>query len=134
MDPRGHPYPLPDGAMCTACGAPVPTDRIKFLAHRDGLAFVELDCVACGSEALGLLIDAEGRDGEPILDVASDPAATSSPTGGRATRGGRVRPISAADVEAIRADLAAWDGDLVGWLEALDAVEDHGRHGSAVDR
>ncbi len=42
-----------------------------------------------------------------------------------------IRAISTADVEAIRDDLAAWDGDLVGWL---DALEDSGRSGSVVDR
>ena len=112
--------------MCTACGAPVPTGRIRILARRDDLAFVELDCVACGSAALGLLIESTAPGGEPILDVAGDPAA---PVG--ATRGGTVRAISAADVEAIRDDLAAWDGDLIGWL---DALEDCGRSGSVVDR
>ena len=112
--------------MCTACGAPVPTGRIRILARRDDLAFVELDCTACGSAALGLLIESEAPGGEPILDVAGDPM-----TAARATRGGTVRAISAADVEAIRDDLAAWDGDLVGWL---DALEDSGRPGSVVDR
>jgi len=112
--------------MCTACGAPVPTGRIRILARRDDLAFVELDCIACGSAALGLLIESEAPGGEPILDVAGDPV-----TAAGATRGGTVRAISAADVEAIRDDLAAWDGDLVGWL---DALEDSGRPGSVVDR
>ena len=126
MGPRDHPVPLPDGATCTACGAPVPTGRIRILARRDDLAFVELDCVACGSAALAMLIDAAAPDGEPILDVAGDPEAL-----GRTVRGGTIRPITTADVEAIRDDLAAWDGDLVGWL---DALEDSGRSGSVVDR
>ena len=125
MGPRDHPRPLPDGARCTACGAPVPTGRIRILARRDDLAFVELDCIACGSAALGLLIDSAAPGGEPILDVAGDPAVA----GG--ARGGSIRAISTADVEAIRDDLAAWDGDLVGWL---DALEDSGRSGSVVDR
>jgi hypothetical protein len=112
--------------MCTACGAPVPTGRIRILARRDDLAFVELDCRACGSAALGLLIDSAAPGGEPMLDVAGDPV----PVEG-AARGGTVRAITTADVEAIRDDLAAWDGDLVGWL---DALEDSGRSGSVVDR
>jgi hypothetical protein len=126
MDPRGHPGPLPDGATCTACGAAVPTERMTILARRDDLAFVELDCAACGSTALGLLIEAATPDGAPVLDVAGD---ATTPTEAAPTA--KVRPISAADVEAIRADLAAWDGDLVGWL---DALEDSGRRGSVVDR
>jgi len=112
--------------MCTACGAPVPTGRIRILARRDDLAFVELDCVVCGSTALAMLIDSPSPGGEPVLDVAGDPQAA-----GRAARGGTVRPITTADVEAIRDDLAGWDGDLVGWL---DALEDSGRSGSVIDR
>jgi hypothetical protein len=126
MGPRDHPRPLPDGALCTACGAPVPTGRIRILARRDDLAFVELDCSACQSATLGLLIESAAPGGEPILDVADDPAMAA-----RSVKGGTVRAISAADVEAIRDDLAAWDGDLVGWL---DALEDSGRPGSVVDR
>ena len=125
MGPRDLPGPLPDGASCTACGVPVPTGRIRILARRDDLAFVQLDCVACGSAALGLLMDSTASGGEQVLDVAGDPV----PAGG--TRGATLRAISQADVDAIRDDLAAWDGDLVGWL---DALEDSGRSGSVIDR
>ena len=125
MGPRDHPRPLPDGARCTACGAPVPSGRIRILARRDDLAFVELDCIACGSAALGLLIESATPGGEPILDVAGDPAAGRwSPwRDGPGDLGGRV--------EAIRDDLAAWDGDLVGWLEHARGQR---RPGSVVDR
>jgi hypothetical protein len=126
MGPRDLPGPLPDGAPCTACGAPVPTGRIRILARRDDLAFVQLDCLACGSAALGLLMDSTAAGGEQVLDVAGD----SMPAAG-GTRGATLRTISQADVDAIRDDLAAWDGDLVGWL---DALEDGGRSGSVIDR
>jgi hypothetical protein len=126
MGPRDLPGSLPDGAPCTACGVPVPTGRIRILARRDDLAFIQLDCEACGSAALGLLMDSPAAGGEQILDVAGDPV----PAGGR-TRGSTLRAISQADVDAIRDDLAAWDGDLVGWL---DALEDSGRSGSVIDR
>jgi hypothetical protein len=127
MDPRDHPRPLLDGATCTACGAPVPTGRIRILARRDDLAFVELDCPACRSVALGLLLNASEADAPAFLDVTSDPpGGAGRPAGPRST----FRPISAADVSAIRGDLAAWDGDLVGWL---DAIERGDRRGSVVD-
>ena len=70
--------------------------------------------VACGSAALGLLMDSPAAGGGPILDVAGDPMSA----GGR-NRGATIRAISQADVDAIRDGLAAWDGDLVGWLDAL---------------
>ncbi len=94
--------------------------------RRDDVAFVELVCDDCGSAALGLLLDTDGRDGGQVLDVATDgplPPARSSSRG-------RGRPIDAADVEALRLDLAAWRGDLVGWL---DAIGQPGR-GTAPDR
>jgi len=125
MDPSDRPRPLPDGATCTACGASVPTGRIRILARREDVAFVELACPGCGSAALGLLMPSAAADGMPVLDVAAeDPMyrPVAAPT---------FRPISDADVEAVRRDLATWDGDLVGWLDAFD----HGdRRGSVVDR
>ena len=104
MGPRDHPNPLPDGAMCTACGAAVPTGRIRLLASRDGLAFVRLVCDDCGSAAIGLLLGGIGD--APILDVDAD--APERIASGRITQ---------EDVDAVRRDLAAWDGDLVGWLD-----------------
>ena len=109
MGPRDRPSPLPDGASCTACGAPVPTARIRLLASRYGLAFVRLVCDDCGSAAIGLLVDDVAGAGR-VGDLAADDALASPP-------GGTSRPISAADVDAVRRDLAAWSGDLVGWLE-----------------
>jgi hypothetical protein len=121
MDPRDHPRPLPDGATCTACGAPVPSAGIQIVARRDDVAFVQLACPACGSATLGLLTGAAGPDGAPILDLADDRPAPAS---------GTIRAITADDVIAIRDDLDAWDGDLVGWLDALERGD---RRGSVVD-
>ena len=133
MDPRDGPRPLPDGATCTACGAPVPTGRIRILARRDDMAFVELACPDCGSATLALLMPPSTPDGEPILDVAADASTSHGASHGdsEASRRATIRPISEADVEAVRRDLAAWDGDLVGWLDAFDRGD---RRGSVVDR
>jgi hypothetical protein len=84
---------------------------------------VELACPACGSAALGLLLPSTA-DGTAILDVDAD---GTPPT---ALRGHAVA-VSHADVAAIRDDLASWNGDLVGWLDALDRDD---RRGSVVDR
>src|SRR4029079_14433019 len=98
MDPSGRPRSIPDGATCTACGAPVPTGRIRILATRDDLAFVELVCDDCGSAALGMLLATTGHDDGPVLAVAPD--GPLAPV--RSSSGGRSRPIDAADVEALR--------------------------------
>jgi hypothetical protein len=126
MDPRDRPTLLPDGAACTACGAAVPTGQIRILARRDDVAFVELACPDCGSAAVGLVVSGSGQDGGSILDVADDGPAPARPSGSAT-----VLPVTSADVAAIRDDLAAWHGDLVGWL---DTLEDPGRPGSVVDR
>lgn len=128
MDSRDRPPFLPDGAACTACGAPVPIGRIRILARRDDVAFLELACPDCGSDAVGMLISTPGAGGTAFLDVTAD-AADPGPSPA-ANRRGTPRPISTADVEAVHEDLAAWHGDLVGWLEARADR----RPGSVVDR
>jgi hypothetical protein len=107
MGPSDRLRPLQAGAACTACGATVPTGRIRILASRDDVAFIELDCPACGSEGIGLL----------IADI--DPEA--------------ITPIAPGEAAALIDHLHGWDGDLVGWLEAIG----HGnpaRGGPVVDR
>ena len=55
MDHRGLRARL-TGAGCTSCGAAVSIDRIAVLADRGDLAFVELDCPACGSRTMSLVL------------------------------------------------------------------------------
>jgi hypothetical protein len=88
------------------------------------VAIVELACVACGSTALGMLLSPPAG-GPPILDVANEPV------GGVPDEDRAIRAITDADVDAIRRDLAEWDGDLVGWL---DTLERDVRPGSVADR
>jgi hypothetical protein len=103
MHPGDRLGPIPDGVSCTACGASVPAGRIRILAHRDDLAFVELACQTCGSSALGLLLAADELGEPPVLDVAADPAPIDP-------------AITLDDVVSMRDHLAAWDGDLRGLL------------------
>lgn len=114
MDPRDQLRPLLDGVGCTVCGTLVPADRIRILAHRDDLAFVELSCPGCGSTTLGMLQAAD--DGGVRLDVAPFGELTPADEARRAGSG----PITSQDVTAARAFLAAWDGDLVGLLRSND--------------
>jgi hypothetical protein len=100
MHPGDRLGPIPDGVTCTACGADVPAGRIRILAHRDDLAFVELACSTCGSSALGLLLAADDPGQPPVLDVAGDPAPAAAAA------------VTQEDVAAMRDHLAAWDGDL----------------------
>ena len=64
MDPRDRTQPFANGVDCAVCGRNVPAERIRILASRDDLTFVELACEACRSESLGMIVGGEG-DAEP---------------------------------------------------------------------
>jgi hypothetical protein len=100
MDPLDHLLALPDGLRCTVCDEPVPGTRVRLLAWRDDLAFIQLDCDGCRSTTLGFVLG--GRTDEP------------SPLEG-------APPISSDDVLDMHQLLATWRGDLIGLLP------DHGR-------
>ena len=61
MDPRDRLQPFANGVDCAVCGGLVPVDQIRILARRDDLAFLELTCVSCKSESLGIIV-ASGPD------------------------------------------------------------------------
>lgn len=90
MDPRDHLRALRDGLTCTVCNEPVPIDRVRLLARRDDLAFIQVACGECGSTTLEFL---------------ADPAPSSVPA--------PVRPvISTDDVLSMHEFLDGWNGDV----------------------
>lgn len=90
MDSRDHLRALPDGLACTVCHEPVPVDRIRMLAHRGDLTFIQVECGSCGSTALEFLADLPG----PGSGQVKAPAITSD------------------DVFAAHEFLADWHGDV----------------------
>jgi hypothetical protein len=92
MDPRTRPDDL-EGADCAACRRPVPAAQIRLLAERDDLVFAELDCGACGSVGLSIIVL---RDGAPPNGAVAD-----GPP-----------PIREEDVLAMRSFLEDYRGDL----------------------
>lgn len=64
MDPRDDLDSLAGGVDCAACGHLVPTARIRVLARRDDIAFVEIHCPDCRSESLGIVIVGDRADGD----------------------------------------------------------------------
>jgi hypothetical protein len=111
MDPRDDLDSLADGVDCAACGQFVPTDRIRVLARRDDIAFVEIHCPGCRSESLGIVIASE--DDEPGADETSAGAQAVGPglVYGEFGPTDRERfhealPIGPADVEIVRKLLA----------------------------
>jgi hypothetical protein len=95
MDPLDHLLAAPDGLRCTVCDQRVPATRIRTLARRDDLTFVEIDCEACASSTLGFLL--AGRTDGPASARDGD-------------------PISSDDVLDMHELLASWRGDLAGLL------------------
>jgi hypothetical protein len=90
----------------------VSIDRIAVLADRGDLAFVQLDCAACGSRTMSLVLRDDADAGSPLLDTA-DTVPGPIPRGRAAVR----PPIALDDVVAVRHLLAGWQGDLRGLVE-----------------
>jgi hypothetical protein len=92
MGPQDHLRELLDGLGCTVCEERVPAERVRLLARRDDLIFLQVDCLSCGSTSLGFIADefppaeADGLDRGPA--------------------------ISADDVLDMHALLEDWTGDL----------------------
>jgi hypothetical protein len=101
MDPLDHLVALSGGLRCTVCDERVPATRIRLLARRDDLAFLEIDCGACLSATLGFILD--GRPEEPAPAPARE-------------------PISGDDVLDMHELLAPWRGDLAGLLAVDQAT------------
>jgi hypothetical protein len=68
MDPRDDLDSLAGGVDCAACGQVVPTERVRVLARRDDIAFVEIHCPLCRSESLGIVIATEAAGDGPAGD------------------------------------------------------------------
>lgn len=99
MDPRDQLRALLDGTTCTVCHEPVPVERIRLLARREDLTFVQIQCDRCGSTALGFL------GNSPIPDEAAEHAPEASAPDAAAD------PISSDEVLEMHEFLAGWDGD-----------------------
>ena len=99
MDPLDHLLALTDGHRCTVCDERVPVDRVKLLAWRDDLAFLQLACTACLSTTLGFVVAGAGDEPSPMRGAD---------------------PISSDDVLDMHQLLAAWRGDLAGLLAQPD--------------
>jgi hypothetical protein len=107
MDPRDDHDSLAGGVGCAACGEIVPGDRIRILARRDDLTFVEVACPECRSESLGIVVtDPERDDASADLDGVAWPAWGEFGSDDVA-RFRDARPIAPADVETVRRLLAA---------------------------
>jgi hypothetical protein len=105
MDPLDHVPAGLDGLVCAVCDGSVPAESVRVLAHRDGLAFVQLECGACRSTTLAFILDG-------VSDHRDD-----------APRSGGGEAVSADDVLDMHVFLRGWQGglaDLVGGATGTD--------------
>jgi hypothetical protein len=124
MHPHERLRDLLAATGCTACGGPLEAARIRVLAERDDLAFVELPCARCGSTVLAM-VTRTGSD-EPVTDLPGEsgpPFAEARPSAGP--------PIDEDDVRAMRELLRGHRGDLRSLLGMgpADDTGDRGRRG-----
>ncbi len=99
---------------CAACGAPYEPGRIRLLAERDGLFFVDLACTACASRAVAIVTVDTDEDDDPradageLVQLAAGEPSPAAP------------PISADDVLDLHRFLDGFKGgtvDLLAYLE-----------------
>jgi hypothetical protein len=121
MDPRDDQGSLAGGVDCAACGELVPTGRIRILARRDDIVFVELTCPRCRSDSLGIVIAEDGHDADPdghseLHAIPVGPGLTYGEFGhDDAQRFHEALPIAASDVDLVRRLLA--DRGLAAFLD-----------------
>ena len=99
MDPLDHLGTHLDGHCCSVCDASVPADRVKLLAWREDLAFLQFECAGCLSTTLGFVMTSQAGDADRPAPAA---------------------PISSDDVLDMHQLLATWRGDLTGLLSGAE--------------
>ena len=98
---------------CAACGAPYEPGRIRLLAERDGLFFVDLACTACASRAVAIVTVEADEDDEPRADPGDliQLAVAEAPAG--------APPFSSDDVLDMHRFLEGFEGGTVALLARL---------------
>ena len=110
---------------CPACGRRYRGSRIKLLAERDGLFFVDLDCSRCGSHTVAIvtveldeaelsIIDAS--DIELAVDLEPEHLGEELPAG--------AAPVTADDVLDVHELLSGFEGDMYALLAGTGRPKD----------
>lgn len=98
---------------CAACGQPYESGKIRLLAEREGLFFVDLGCSHCGTQAVAIVTIATDEDDELRIDAGehASVALTAMPV---------ADPVSADDVLAVHKLLDGFAGSINDLLEHFD--------------
>lgn len=113
---------------CPACGRRYRGSRIRLLAERDGLFFVDLDCSRCGSHTVAI-VTVEIDDSEFTIADASDIGLPDDMLVAHLGEGmpAGASPVTADDVLEMHEYLAGFEGSidklLTGAATRLDGAE-----------
>jgi len=106
---------------CPACGHRYRGSRIRLLAERDGLFFVDLDCSLCGSHTVAI-VTVELEDGEPSITDLSDLGEPQIHLDEPLPSG--AAPVTADDVLEMHQFLARFEGDVERLFRAASRPSD----------
>jgi hypothetical protein len=95
---------------CAACGQPYEPGRLRVLAERDGLFFVDLACGGCGTQAVAIVTIQ--LDADDVPHVQPGELFEGDPEPARP-------PVDADDVLRMHALLADFQGDATALLKRL---------------
>jgi len=104
---------------CAACGQPYESGRIRLLAEREGLFFVDLGCSHCGTQAVAIVTIQADEDDEPHIEAGEHASVTLTATA-------VADPVSADDVLAVHELLDGFAGGIDELLERLDGGDTAG--------
>jgi hypothetical protein len=104
---------------CAACGQPYESGRIRLLAEREGLFFVDLGCSHCGTQAVAIVTIQADEDDEPHIEAGEHASVTLTATA-------VADPVSADDVLAVHELLDGFAGGIDELLERLDGRDTAG--------
>jgi len=104
---------------CPACGRRYRGSRIKLLAERDGLFFVDLDCTRCGSHTVAIVTVEEDETELSIIDASDiELAVDLEPEHLGEELPDKLALVTADDVLDMHELLTDFDGDMHALLSA----------------
>jgi hypothetical protein len=105
---------------CGACGQPYGRGRVRLLAEREDLFFVDLACAHCGAQAVAIVTVRVDEEGGADLQAGDLAPAGSEPAPFERRPTPEAPPISTDDVLRVHELLAGFRGDARELLAHLD--------------
>ena len=97
---------------CPACGRRYRGSKIRLLAERDGLFFVDLDCARCGSHTVAIVTVEIDETSASITDISDLSLADGLPEHLGEELPAGAAPVTADDVLEMHEFLSGFEGDV----------------------